>query len=373
MSCKKSIAMVINSLEGGGAERVFTTLARRLSRDFAVTVILLDDRVVARKLPEKISVVCVDKQNLVLTFFAFLAQIKQIKPDLVFSFLTRSNQFCVASRLFFGHKVVISERSTASSRFGDASLYHWLNRMLIRVVYPFAHIIIANSTGGRDDLIGHFAIPEKKVITIYNPYPVEDIQAKANENLPDQGEYICAIGRFNAAKRFDLLIKAYATADPAPKLVILGEGPLRGEFETLIEQLGLTDRVVLPGFHGNPYPFIKHCQFFVLSSQREGFPNGLAEALILEKAVVATDCKSGPREILDPVFHSPVTDVHQGEFGVLVPVNDENALARALILMNHEDKIRTAYEQKALGRAQDFHIRFIYPVYKKALLDTLNP
>ncbi len=373
MPRKKSIAMVINSLEGGGAERVFTTLVHRLSRDFAVTVILLDDRVITQRLPEKTPVVCVDKRNLVLTFFAFLAQIKQIKPDLVFSFLTRSNQFSVASRLFFGHKVVISERSTASSRFGDASLYHRLNRMLIRFVYPFAHTIIANSTGGRDDLIDHFAIPEKKVITIYNPYPVEDIQAKADEHLPGQGEYICAIGRFNTAKRFDLLIRAYAAASLAPKLVILGEGPLRGEFETLIEQLALKDKVILPGFHANPYPFIKHCKFFVLSSQREGFPNGLAEALILEKAVVATDCKSGPKEILDPMFHPPVNDVHQGEFGILIPVNDENALARALILMNHEDKIRMAYEQKALGRARDFHIRFIYPVYKKALLETLNP
>ncbi len=369
MQHRKKVVMVINSMEGGGAERVLSNLVHRMVWDFNVTVITLDNRQMFHPMPEPAEVVCVDAGNLVSTFFAFILCLKKIRPDTVVGFLTRANQFCVASRLFFKHKVVISERSTASLRFGSASIYHRLNRIMIRIGYRFAHTVIANSNGGRKDLIDNFSIPGKKVVTIYNPFPIEEIQKQGNALFHPCKPYICTIGRLCEAKRFDLLIRAYAAANLKFRLIILGEGPLRSDLESLIKRLGVADKVFLPGYFKNPYPVLKQCRFFVLSSQREGFPNGLTEALILGKAVIATDCRSGPREILDPKGLTPVKDLHCGEFGLLVPCNKEKILARALILMDKEGALRKQYENNALKHTDSFHINRIYMAYKQILIN----
>ncbi|MDQ2730458.1 MAG: glycosyltransferase, partial [Armatimonadota bacterium] len=104
------------------------------------------------------------------------------------------------------------------------------------------------------------------------------------------------------------------------------DGPDRAEFGRLVQELGLEDRVAMPGFVDNPYPFIAHAAAFVLSSRWEGLPTVLIEALACGTPVLSTDCPSGPREILE-----------NGRYGRLVPVGDVDALAEAMsdIIANH--------------------------------------
>jgi glycosyltransferase involved in cell wall biosynthesis len=118
-----------------------------------------------------------------------------------------------------------------------------------------------------------------------------------------------------------MLLRAFARVrDRRPaRLVILGEGPDRPMLESLVSQLGLEEAVALPGWVANPYPWMAHAGAYVLSSSWEGLPSVLIEALYCGVPIVATDCVSGPREILDG-----------GEHGLLVPVGDVEALAAGI-------------------------------------------
>jgi glycosyltransferase involved in cell wall biosynthesis len=132
---------------------------------------------------------------------------------------------------------------------------------------------------------------------------------------------ICAAGRLQRQKDFPTLLRAFArlAARRDCRLLILGEGQARSRLESLIAELGLTERAALVGFQRNPYAFLARAALFVLSSAWEGSPNVLTEAMALGIAVVSTDCPSGPAELLDG-----------GRFGPLVPVGDDAALAAAM-------------------------------------------
>jgi len=135
--------------------------------------------------------------------------------------------------------------------------------------------------------------------------------------------FLLAVGRLSVEKGFDLLLEAYALAcrqAPLPPLVIVGDGPQRAALERQAEALGLTAQVRFTGFLANPYPLFRRARLFVLSSRHEGMPTALIEALALKVPVVATDCESGPRELLD-----------HGRLGVLVAANDARALADGLL------------------------------------------
>jgi glycosyltransferase involved in cell wall biosynthesis len=170
-------------------------------------------------------------------------------------------------------------------------------------------------------------IPRSHIQVIYNPIVTPDLQAKAKAPLEHpwfrSGEppVILAAGRLTAQKDYSMLIRAFARVRqvrPA-RLMILGEGEDRPILEELARQLGVEQDVSLPGFVMNPYPYMAHAALFVLSSRWEGLPTVLVEALYCGAPLIATDCPSGPREIL-----------RDGQYGQLVPVGDDIFLARAI-------------------------------------------
>jgi glycosyltransferase involved in cell wall biosynthesis len=132
---------------------------------------------------------------------------------------------------------------------------------------------------------------------------------------------VLGVGRLTAQKAFGVLIEAFAHVRKSlpARLLILGEGEERPMLEAQVRKLELEQDVRLPGFVSNPYPYMAHAALFVLSSRWEGLPTVLVEAMSLQTPVIATDCPSGPREIL-----------RDGQYGQLVPVEDANALARAI-------------------------------------------
>ena len=132
---------------------------------------------------------------------------------------------------------------------------------------------------------------------------------------------VIAVGRLVAVKDYPSLIRAFAVVRRKHdvRLMILGEGEDRPQLESLIVELGLADCVALPGFEANPYAYMAWAALFVLSSISEALPTALIEAMAVGTPVVATDCKCGPREVLQ-----------DGRFGALVPVGDVAALAAAI-------------------------------------------
>jgi glycosyltransferase involved in cell wall biosynthesis len=226
---------------------------------------------------------------------------------------------------------VVSERNTLSSEakhFGSDLRIRFLP-YLIKRFYPWADVIVAVSKGVADDLIHLTGIPNRQVRVIYNPIVTPEFRKKTEAFLdhpwfgPGQPPVILAVGRLTAQKDFATLIQAFAQVRQTrqTRLLILGEGEERPRLEAQIHLLGLQEDIGLPGFVSNPYPYMCRAGVFVLSSRWEGLPGVLIEALYCGAPLVATDCPSGPREILA-----------EGRYGQLVPVGDAPALAEAIHL-----------------------------------------
>lgn len=179
--------------------------------------------------------------------------------------------------------------------------------------------VIAVSQGVATDLRDRLGFVGAHIECVYNPFDVAAIQAAAAVTPAGSSEdrYIVHVGRFNAQKRHDLLLDAFARVPTPHRLVLLTESA--PGLVDLIRARGLSARVTIAGFQPNPYPWIARADLLVLCSDHEGLPNVIVEALILDTPVVSTDCPSGPREILGAARPE-----------CLVPVNDAAALAQAI-------------------------------------------
>ncbi len=273
----------------------------------------------------------------------------ELRPDVALSFLNRAN---VANVLAAKGACVISERSNATAHL--PGLRNLPARSLVQWTYPRAHKIIAVSDGVADDLAQNFTVPRNKLISIANPIDVAAIEAKAagEARFKPAGAYLLAAGRLVKSKNFEMLIRAYAQADLAERLVILGEGSERLALEAVARECGVADRVALPGFMANPYPLMRGASLFVLSSNDEGFPNALVEAMALGTPVVATNCASGPSEILAETARGNVSGLTFAQHGVLTPPNDIAAMAEALRAMTAERRLE--YGARAAARARAY-------------------
>ncbi len=208
------------------------------------------------------------------------------------------------------------------------SLTRQILPLLMRWCYPFADAIIAVSYGLQDEIRRSLGQPLPQVRVIYNPTVRPELATYAAAALDEVWlndktvPVLLGVGRLTAQKDFPNLLRAVALVrqQQPVRLIILGEGDERPALEALIGQLGLQDAVKLAGYTSNPYAYMARADLFVLSSESEGLPGVLIEAMACGTPVVATDCEAGPREVLA-----------DGQYGPLVPVGDSVALAQAMI------------------------------------------
>lgn len=188
-----------------------------------------------------------------------------------------------------------------------------------------AQLVTPVAAGLVDGLV-ELGIEEQRIRVIENGFEPDQLEAQSEKNcevtLPP-GPIVLAVGRLSEQKGFDVLIKAHALAlnqgAPFHHVLIAGEGPDLTKLKALAAELGVSDTVTFPGFVSNPLSLMKQADLFVLPSRWEGFPLALCEAVLLGVPTIASDCISGPTEILEG-----------GRFGDLVRVDDEQDLARAL-------------------------------------------
>lgn len=349
----RHLVFVIHNLQGGGAEKVFTGLVQHFSGICKVSVITFETGgVYENELQQHsgIQLKCISNSEGHISLYKKLRKFfKNENPDKVISFLEYPNIMVSWALKGLNIPHISSERTNYIDFFGN-SLTDKLKKFLLRGVFQRAEKVIAVSSAIRESLINDFNADPAKVIVIRNGINFSELKLKSAQTI--SGNYqpgrntILAAGRFTKEKNYPLLIKAFhqvLQTHPDYELCILGEGNLKPDIENLARELKLGDKLILPGFERNPAPYMMFSGCFVLSSDLEGMPNALIEALYLNGHVVSTDCKTGPSEIIT-----------HGMDGILTPVGEVMALSQALIQMMEDETFRDQVYLKSRESIQRF-------------------
>ncbi|HRI26288.1 MAG TPA: glycosyltransferase, partial [Ferruginibacter sp.] len=244
-----------------------------------------------------------------------------------------------------------------------STIYRMFSKFMVMFSYKRADLVLANSYAMQTDLVENFRI-KTPVRVIYNPIDLHFIKTHVDEE-PDyvfdrNTFYFVNVGGFRKEKNHLLLLQAFFILKNLPcKLLIVGGGVMEEELKQKVHDMGMMDKVVFTGFEKNPFKYVSRSDCFVLSSDVEGFPNVLIEALACGKPVISTDCSSGPRELLAPatdLHHRAIIDYEIGEYGILTPVGDVSALAAAMKKMYEDAALRKQFAEKAAGRAEKFDV-----------------
>lgn len=325
---------VINSLSGGGAEKVFSKLTYMIDRDelksYSVEVVILDDEQDVYQLPSSITVHRIgNKLGIFGQLFRFMSLVRKQRPEFMVSFLFRSNCFNVIGAKLFNYTSMLSERGNTNARLKGKFI--WLKKLIIKTVFNSSDITICVSKGVADCLNRDYAVPQEKLTVLNNSYDLAEIRRKSkNENNAQlKPGYVLAIGRLVKLKGFDDLISSFAKSSINRDLVILGDGDELEYLKLHAKKEGVEERVKFLGFVSNPYPVMKNAYMFVLSSHFEGFPNAMVEAMSLGVPVIST-LTDGPLDILQPNNNVEEHEFNKARYGIVHNIEDRVALTRAL-------------------------------------------
>jgi glycosyltransferase involved in cell wall biosynthesis len=370
MTTKQKILFVIKTIErGGGAERVFVTIVDELRRyeKYDVTIMTFrscEDEYFTNARRVNIGENKITK-NIFLNFFKSLIRAKEIsnyckdnRVENVVCFMKESNLPGVLSKLFFGNQA----RITVSMHNSPEKEYSLLHRFLARTLYRYADNIITVSKEAANFF-------PKKAVAIYNPISISKNNADSNEEISSdferdlftQNEVIITVGRLTQQKNHLLLLDVFArcVADrPTLRLVILGEGPLRGILEDRIKELNLTGKVFLFGIKENIFKYLKHAKLFMLTSSFEGLSMVLLESMSIGVPVITNDCFSGPSEIVGDTYIHLDSSVHflKDKYGIRVPFNDVREFVDAVKWLLDDECAYKKYGILSRKRAQDFDL-----------------
>ncbi len=337
MSTKKIAIVIADMAAPGGAEKVAADLAEEFhARKHDVTVIKFEDygdiprfsypgRTIQLNLPSREGGLPRQILTLLKRAWYFRKVFRKEKFDHIFSFLEASNVPCaLASR-----DAVLSMHLDPDKMTG----YEW---RAVRWFYPRAKRVITVSRQMSDLLVERARL--NNVTCIYNPVNTRLIAERSKEPITVEGRFILAVGRLERQKRFDLLLEAFAhtKARHECKLVIVGRGTEQQALEKQIAAMGMQGRIILAGFEPNPYKYMAKAEFQVMSSDYEGYPLVLIEALSLGCPIVSTDCPTGPREI-----------IRSGENGLLVEKGNTDALAAGMDELFFNSALREQMRLKA--------------------------
>ena len=329
------IAVFASFSGAGGVERMLVNLMRGFV-DLGRPVDLLlagAESPHLERLPAAVCRIDMGSRHTLGAAIGLARYLRRERPWALLAAKDRAGRAAVLARRLAGTDTRIVLRlgtNLSAAMAGRSALDRWLRYVPIRQLYPSIDQIVAVSNGVADDTTAIARYPRARISVVRNPVVTPELTQDAalpcphpwlSEHRDRRLPIIVGAGRLQQQKDFPTLIRAFAQVRRTRpcRLLLLGDGRERATLEALIAQLGIGADVELPGFQQNLYPFLGRADLFVLSSAWEGSPNVLTEALALGTPVVATDCPSGPREILD-----------DGRFGPLVPVGDAPALASAM-------------------------------------------
>ena len=394
---QKTMCVMINSLAGGGAEKVVATLYPEYQNT-----------------GNQVSLLCLEKNNFykiegvtpiylsnqtgsdeggvkkLTSLISFALKLKQYITkngvDLVQSHIYRSNYVNVLARMLGAkHKIQIVNHGMPGQYLNEG-LSGKINRLLIRWLYPKADQVICPSNGMIREFVD-LGVPEEKLRLIRNPFDIENLQDLSRQGMSEDEfefdpakKYLICVGRLQAVKRMEDIVWAFYELqkdDDKVELLILGDGEKREELAALTMRLAIGKRVHLIGQVENPHKYLTRSHAFVSASEFEGFSNVIVEAMVAGTPVISTDCESGPREILDPeIPRSSLIapgEIEQARHGLLVPIGDIKALTTAMHRVLDDSDLQQEMSQGGLDRAKRFdkeHIATRYLEHSQEALGT---
>ena len=318
----------IGTLTSGGAERVVSILTHPFAENFDQVEILLwhhapvhyelDSRVKVTYLP-----VLSGSENRLKNCRYFRNSVKKQQPDLLLSFLTPFNMLTIVSLWGCRIKTVVCERNDPHFLKGGRMM-EWIRNFL----YRFADGALVQTNYG---LACYPSYIRKKMKVIYNPIIMPSVLLGRALQTPKENLFV-SVGRLEPQKNQEMLIRAFArfcNNHPEYRLTIYGEGSLRNELERLISNLGLQEKVMLPGSCKDVWQKLLNAKAFLLPSNAEGMSNALIEAMCLGLPVVSTKVSGSTDLIAD------------GVNGYLIELNDEDAMVHSLdMIANNEERMK---------------------------------
>jgi len=308
-------------LQGGGVERAMLRMARGwLDSGRRVTLVLGSrEGPLAAEIPNEINLIELNDARY-SALLGLASHVRDVCPDLIFCAGNHYSGIAAATRLRLGRRgpPIVAKVSNALVRPELSPGAAWRYRRWLRLHPRFLDHVVAMTPAMAAEAVTEMGMPADRVSVIANP-PAAAIAGAAPVAIPE-GRYLIGVGRLEPQKRWDRLLAALPRlTDRQVKLLLLGEGGARAELEAQVTALGLGDRVAMPGHAGDPLPAIRGAAVAVLTSDYEGVPGVLREALSVGTPVVSTESSVAVREI-----------VHAPALGTVIDREDADGLVAAL-------------------------------------------
>lgn len=379
---KKNIVILVNSMGSGGAERVVSLLNEEFLKDNYIIHLLVLEKSLYFPIHKDVKYVELSKSKskfnrFLITFIRGPFKLKKYcqvnKIDIVISHLYRSNYTNSLSKII-GNKTksIGVQHSHASNSYSTPKFKNSLSKFLIKQLITKLDNTLTVSELMRLDLIENFNFSKEKVFNVGNPINFNKIQSDINDEVYDTSIFgkftFISLGSFIKRKNHELIIRAaFLIKDLDFKLILMGQGGLKSFYINLIKELNLENKVEIIDFDPNPFKFLSISDCLINSSNSEGLPMAILEALACNLPVISSDCLSGPREILAPDsdFEIQISQkIEYCEFGILFPINNVDLLAEAMRNIIIDKNLQTSYRSKALIRSEYFKSENIYKLYK---------
>lgn len=326
------LLFVNGSLSGGGSERVMTVLANKMAQQgYDVSMILFFDSPNVYKVDTNIKIISL--QNNEESYLKRITRITKLRKliknsyaDVVISFMTTLNIYTILASFGLNKKIIVSERADPKRR-------KMHNRLAERLLYMLTNNVVFQTEYAKKC---YFKSIQKKGVVISNPIDISLLTQYDGE----RDHRIVSIGRLTEQKNFTLLINAFSKFNETEKdyeLCIFGEGPLRNKLERQINDLGISDKVTLKGHVNNLPELICNAAMYVNSSDYEGISNAMLESMAMGLPTICTDCPVGGARMV----------IENGINGLLVPVNNSEALTSAMLEIVNNDTFANILSQKA--------------------------
>lgn len=351
--CKKRIAFYIGSLCIGGAERVISNLAEYFYQEgyevYMITKLKEDIEYELRpEIPRIIADITSDEEtgsrlgNLKARIDKLTRIWKEIKPDIIVSFIRKNNLMALASARPLKVPVVVSVRSAPARELSGKGM-----KQLTFAMFRMAAGVVLQT---REALEFFPEYIQKKSIVLPNSINPDFLNALGNIDTNSVREkQIITVGRIDDNKNQKMLVEAFGTIAnryPDWTLELCGDGSGRKSLETRVAELGLTDRINFNGDVSDVPSRLAKASIFVLPSKVEGMPNALIEAMVMGCACISTDCPcGGPRDLIN----------EDESNGILIPVDDVNALAASMERLINSDDTRLKMGSEATKLIDRLH------------------